>query len=81
MHAFSISDNQLSDDNSLNDVKDTTFSNDALLRSVSSVGDNNQNIIEETKKPVKFKSTKKKGKVSQGNFFSFSFRKYSHIFL
>lgn len=63
MYVILISDNRLSDDDSLDDVKDTTFSYDVPLQA-----DNNQNIVKENKKPVKSKSTKKI-KTSQGNFF------------
>lgn len=68
MTVILISDNQLSDDDSLDDVKDTTFSCDVPLQAVSSAADNNQNIIKENKKPVKSKSTKKI-KASQGILF------------
>lgn len=68
MYVILISDNQLSDDDSLDDVKDTTFSYDVPLQTVSTARDNNQNIVKENKKPVKSKSTKKI-KTSQGNFF------------
>lgn len=68
VYAISILDNQLADDDSLDDVKDTTFSCDVSIQPISSARGNNQNIVKENKKPVKYKSTKKI-KTSQGNFF------------
>lgn len=70
VYVISILDNQLSDDDSLDAVKDTTFSYDVPMQPVSSAGDNNQNIVKENKKPMKYKSAKKI-KTSQGNFFNY----------